>query len=300
MKKKMKNQNKLLLEILPDTISDREVPAFFSKEKLKLLKQNGIRASFIISSEPVDAKAYFFLMNILKKFGMQVYSFYFDAPDEQQIESLRTAVYDLQKALSSSGCIIISYRSRFALALIAGLYLVVGRSVDTAIAAVQGMKKDSADLHWLRPLLDRLHTRLTGPADDTRQIHDAIKIDRSQHMPKPQPLPGKAHPGTETGNMLPAGASPKNDGAPSSNIPLARRKEPGKKETVVKPRGETESKSGKASTYSAPVSTSAGTGSFYQSIRFKLISIISIIIIASLTGMIFLASYFLSFLIIIF
>ena len=70
----MKNQNKLLLEILPDTISDREVPAFFSKEKLKLLKQNGIRASFIISSEPVDAKAYFFLMNILKKAALDVSS----------------------------------------------------------------------------------------------------------------------------------------------------------------------------------------------------------------------------------
>lgn len=183
--KQNNSSNKLFLEILPDNISFSDISEFFSKNRIKLLKQSGIKTAFILSSEPVDSQIYLSLINIFNKSGIQVLSFYFDTPDAKHVDSLRAAVNDLNISLSRGGCLIISYRSRFSLPLIASLHIFNGKSVDEAISTVQQNKKDSTELNMYRNILVRFQDYLTHPADDVKHIRDAIQINKPGMIKKP-------------------------------------------------------------------------------------------------------------------
>lgn len=283
MKQKENSSNKLFLEILPDFISQDEVSEIFSRSKIKLLNQAGVTSACIVSSEPVDAKIYLSITGIFSKAGIQVMSLYFDTPDAQHVDLLRGAVLDLKKRLAHGGCLIISYRTRFALPLIASIHIAGGLSVHEAINTVQKIKKDSTELNQYRHILELFSDALTRPAGDSRQIRDAVRVDHAAAQMKPArqdtlggkpgasavPVPAPAASGRAASPVAPSSAGP------AVNIPEKRDR----------------AKSGKvdASESSAPAVTA---GPFYRSIRFKLVTIISFIIIASLTGMIFLASYF--------
>ncbi len=276
MKQTNTSLNKLFLEILPDYISQDEIADIFSKSKLKLLARSSVRSACIVSSEPVDAGIYLSMVSIFSKAGIPVKSLYFDTPDVQHVDSLRGAVNDLKNALAKGGCLIISYRTRFALPLIASLHIYNGRSVDEAITAVQQIKKDAPELNKYRHILEIFNNNLGNPADDNRQIRDAIRIDNAPSMQK-QPRGDTSQTKTEQIAVAPVPAavilSPPSQAAGQNAV----KKEAGIKKTVPGP---------------PSAMTPVKAGPFYRSIRFKLISIISFIIMASLTGMIFLASYF--------
>ena len=273
MKHANSSSSKLFLEILPDFISQNEISGIFSRQKMKLLGQSGVRSACIVSSEPVDATIYLSMVSIFTKSGIQVMSLYFDTPDVHHVGALRSAVNDLQKALARGGCLIISYRTKFSLPLIASLHIQSGRTIDDAIAAVRQIKKDAPELNLYRHILEAYRESLGRPAGESRQIRDAIRIDNAppvqvQQLSSPAPARAKA---THPAAALAAGAAA-----------AAPHREP--------PRGE---KAAKQTPEGAPEPLKpVAAGPFYRSIRFKLISIISFIIRASLTGMILLASYF--------
>ena len=273
MKKSKLLTNKLFLEILPDYISQDEISEIFSKSRIKILLQNNIKTAFILSSEPVDSQIYLNMINSFNKSGIKVLSFYFDTPDVRHVDTLWTAVHDLQNALTKGSCVVISYRSRFALPLLACLHIFNGKNVDDAISAITTIHSDSSGIAQYRYLLEHFKEYVSHPADNAGKIRDAIKIDRTDatrnrtadiHMEKKQVK----------------------QPAPIQKTPTTTKD---KKSIEAKDSARSE----KPAVSPAFADASGGMGApFYRSIRFKLISIISFIIIASLTGMIFLASYF--------
>ncbi|MBP7735894.1 MAG: HAMP domain-containing protein [Spirochaetes bacterium] len=305
MKPKTTSNNKLFLEILPDFVTDGQIREALSGSKSKLLIENGVKTACIVSSEPVDAKIYLSMVNALTRSGIQVMSLYFDTPDAQHVNVLKAAVKDLKKALAGGGCLIISYRTRFALPLIACIHIANGRSVNDAIETVRKIKKDAEELNTYKGLIEAFKETYSQPDDDAGKIKDAVRIDRSvvisrdagpDHLRK-VPAAGPAVP-------IPVPAKAEQKPAPAAKPDTSRQKKEttaaaagakaGETGEVSNDKKESKKEPGKVKTaLAAPVEiTEVGAGPFYRSIRFKLISIISLIIFASLTGMIFLASYF--------
>ena len=285
--------NKLFLEVLPDSVTQHEISGIFSKDRLRLLKQNGLNTAFIISSEPVDPQAYLVLIQILKKSGMQVLSFYFDSPEDKHVESLKSAVHDLQQSLNRGGCLILSYRTRFALAMIASLHIYNGSTVDEAIAAVSHIKKGAPELQQYRHVLTLLHALIARPGNEVTRVRNAIRINRSAGVSAAAPSGKQA--GFPSGPA--AAAYVAASGLPHAAPAAVRPEEPapvidpGARKTPQASAPREISKAERA-TYAKIDPADMRSGPFYRSIRFKLISIISIIIVASLTGMIFLATFY--------
>jgi adenylate cyclase len=282
MKKNISFTNKLFLEILPYYLSQDEISEIFSKSKIKALRQNNIRTAFILSSEPVDSQIYLAMIHAIQKSGITVHSFYFDTPDVQHLHTLWTAVRDLHAALRSGSCVVISYRSNFALPLIACLHIVNGKNVREAIMAVSSINRDATGFSQYHFLLEQFREYVSHPSDDARKIRDAIKIERVPATPT------RAADRRSDMKMATQAAPP-----PAS---ARHEKQHASVETTtfkkkdIQPGYAKESARGeKPAASTAPAALGAP---FYRSIRFKLITIISFIIIASLTGMIFLASYF--------
>jgi adenylate cyclase len=286
MKKNMSFTNKLFLENLPDYISQDEISEIFSKSKIKVLRQNNISTALILSSEPVDSQVYLSMIHTFQKSGIKVHSFYFDTPDAQHIDTLWTAVNDLHNALTTGSCVVISYRSRFALPLIACLHILNGNSVEDAITALSSINKDSPGISQYRFLLDHFKEYVLHPFEDASKIRDAIKIDRSgttrmraadtlmekKIVKQTRPSPPASRAGKQQPPVEKASSTIKDKKAIEAKGPISNDKPVDAKTPAV--------------AYGGP------SAPFYRSIRFKLITIISFIIIASLTGMIFLASYF--------
>ncbi len=277
--------NKIFIEFLSRNITQDQVSEYFTRDKIKQLKQNKIKTTIVISSEPVDSKIYLELINSFSKTGIKVLSLYFDAPD---VGTLRNAVVDFKSSLETGACLIISYRTRFALPFLAGYYIYTGRSVQEAIDAVSGIKRDAPELSEYRHVLERFSETVSIPVNKSGAIRDAIKIDRTSaaHIskpsapvvhrkaePEPAPLPVQVRPVTQESDKKKTGGT----STPAAGS-AATKAVSGEKKTPAAP--------------SSMDSALSGKGHFYRSIRFKLISIISIIIMDSMTGMIFLASYF--------
>jgi adenylate cyclase len=278
--KKSKSANKLFLEILPDYISQDEISEIFSKNKIKLLLQSNVKTAFILSSEPVDSQIYLTMIQNFNKSGIKVLSFYFDMPDERHVDTLWAAINDLQNTLSMGSSLVISYRSRFALPLIACLHIFNGKNADDAIAAVSNITNNSSIIFQFRPLLESFREYVSHPVEDARKVRDAIKIDRAGMI---------QNRATESVKQTIPPAPSFRPVERTAPLHTASSKMKDKKSIEAKHSDHDDKPI--ASRVSADAS-GALRSPFYRSIRFKLISIISFIIIASLTGMIFLASYF--------
>src|SRR4030042_2133087 len=100
-------------------------------------------------------------------------------PDERHVDSLWAAINDLQNTLSMGSSLVISYRSRFALPLIACLHIFNGKNADDAIAAVSNITNNSSIIFQFRPLLESFREYVSHPVEDARKVRDAIQIDRA-------------------------------------------------------------------------------------------------------------------------
>ncbi len=249
----MGKRERLFLDILPDNSSVHDIPGIISKKRLHIFKQHNVKRAFFIASVPVDPDFYRSLTGTLKQAGIQTKGYYFEPGSDDIIGAVRSATADLQESLEEGGSLIISFRSRFALPLIASLHIAGGSGIDDAMKAVQRMKRDAGDLAEFRGMLQSFKNSLVVPLIPST-VRNAIRIKR----------PASRGPKGKTDGSQTAKASPVPRGAGTTDVPSEK----------------------------AAVMPSAGSGPFYRSIRFKLISIISFIIVASLAGMILLASYF--------
>lgn len=266
----MGKRERLFLDILPDNCSVEDIPGVLSKKRITLLKSHNVKTAFFVTSEPVDPEFYRSLLGTLKKAGIQTRGYYFEPGGEDILEVLRAATNDLMTSLKKGGSLVVSYRSRFALPLIASLHIAGGSGIDDAINAVRRIKNDAGPLHEFTSLLRRFKSSLGIPLDTTDAVRNAIRLSR--------PAASSSH------DILRSHDDSRTPQATSTVIDAGTE---GKKS---KKRKSPSRIPGDASI--AAVTPMVGSGPFYRSIRFKLISIISFIIIASLAGMILLASYF--------
>jgi len=280
MKKNMAN-NKIFIEFLSDNISQDQLFDYFSKEKIKLFKQNRIKTTIIISSEPVDSQAYLSIINNFSRAGIRVLSLYFNPDDLQHIDILKGAIVDFDNSLKSGACLLVSYRTKFTLPFLASYHIYKGKTVPEAVASVRNIKRDSSEMNLYLPVLERFASRRALPVAKNAQIRNAIKI---------------AHPSVHEKAVPGGSAAAAATDVSVTPLPAQKAKQTERKhiDSEKKSRIDTAEAAAQKSdtgeyTNDIPV---IGKGPFYRSIRFKLISIISIIIMASLTGMIFLASYF--------
>jgi adenylate cyclase len=245
--------SRLLLEILPDFAHRKDIREIFPQSKFLYLKKNNIRTACIVSSEPIDSRFYRAIVGAFNRNGITVLSFYLNTLDESGLDTLLGAVQELKKSLSRGGCMVLSYKSRHALTLIAALYVYNGTTPGVAAARVGKIKKDGPGKNADKDILEKFRKYITHQPGAGMKVLNAIRIDT--------PFQGERRAALTHGEQ------------PSSEIHSPR------------------TQAAKTPSRPTPVdATPAKKGPFYRSIRFKLISIISVIIIASLTGMIFLAT----------
>src|SRR3990172_8238435 len=184
MGKKIKAQSKLLLEILPDSVSPEDIPEIFPRSKFQYFKKNSIKTAFIVSSELVDSQIYHAIVGVFNNNGLAVLGFYLDSFDESRFDTLRGAVQDLKKSLARGGCMVISYKSKHALSFIASLYVYNGKAPDEAAAHVRKIKRDDSGIDVNKNFLHKFHEYVTHSGGAKNIIPNAIQIDTSAERPQ--------------------------------------------------------------------------------------------------------------------
>jgi adenylate cyclase len=247
--------SKLLLDILPDSARGQDIGTIFLQSKFQYLKKNNIRTAYIVSSEPVDPRLYRAIVDAFNKNGIEVSSVTLHSFDESGLGVLMGSVRELKESLSRGGCVVLAHKSRHALTFIGALYVYNGKTPGEAAARVGKIRTKAAEKNVDEDILEKFREYMSHQPGTGTEVLDAIKIDT--------PLQGDR-----------------------------------REEMVQEERPRAEIRSPRVQPVETPSRTSSeimagvAAGPFYRSIRFKLISIISVIIIASLTGMIFLATRF--------
>ncbi len=269
------------------------------------LHKNGIKSVFIISSTPVDASSYIGLINFFKTSSVSVKSHHVTFSYPENSSNVLNSITEFRN--SDSPSLIVSYGNSYARTFAAALIRPFAPSLDEAVKSVS-VKSSGFDKN------EEINI-------DNRFLDDYYKIDE-EFEPYLELIdePAVEKHKTGTAETQPAAAKDvtkkdlgKDDKKGSAEINLPAEKAP---ETAVKNDVKTKDKKTENkktdSVMAAAETTEADiknekTGKeerknerrkvrreapFYNSLKFKLISIISVIIILSLSGMIFLASYY--------
>ncbi len=269
------------------------------------LHKNRIKSVFIISSAPVEASSYIGLINFFKTSSVSVKSHHvpFSYP-----ENSSTVLNTITEFRNSDGpSLIVSYGNSYARTFAAALIRPFALSLDEALKSVSAKtsgfdKNEDVNI-------------------DNRFLNDYYKIDE-EFEPYLELIDEQADEKPETGipENQPAAAENviKKDTGKDDIKAAPEIKAPAEKTSVADIKKEDKAKDKKTESKKADSASIHGKTSeadfkkestgkeerkyerrtvrrdapFYNSLKFKLISIISVIIIISLSGMIFLASYY--------
>lgn len=311
-------KRKLLFEYIsmdsPSFISTENV---ISQEKIKKLKQNYVKSVFIITSASVYRDPYIRLIKAYEEAGFTVKSFHIEDLDDEHLNIVRNIVKDINNSLKKGGCEIVSFGKSYAGTVIACFFVSSGKNSPEAIEKVQNInnnlitgKDEEIFIHQFQ--------RFIRPADEP-----AVEKTREKEKTpeKREPVPEKAEEELkpvalddieeEKTTEKPVTAPPSGEPDLHKEMemleeaeftqPITRVDETEEK-PVIEKRKEEEKKPPAQAEEAAPAADKKPIdlksyedlqyGKFYQSIRFKLISIISFLIVVSISVMIFLATYF--------
>jgi adenylate cyclase len=256
----------------------------------------GVTSALIVSSAPVEAVIYKALLSGFKNAGIKSESFHLVSIDSSQIENMAEIIRDISEILRVSSLLVVSYHKSLAPAVIASYFIASGHDIDTSIDNTKRICANSAEglgkYSFFFKNLEKLYKRGIKPIHEP-SLQAAVKSESSPAKP------AKVHPEPII-RPLPVPASKKTSiPANDDHIKSVKKTPPAEVRASVsekKPR-KTPDKSEKKNPDIIPSSIPdeikvSHIGPFYRSLRFKLIFIISFIIIASMSGMILLASYF--------
>ncbi len=280
------SRKKILYDyIAPVSISENPEDDPSLGKKIDRMRREAVSNIFIITPKVADSYAYLRLVHALEKNGFSVRSLYVNVLTPDIFHYIDRAVDEIVERFSRGGCMVISYGSTHAGAILAAIFVKAGRDVETAADRVSAISRTLVVSLNERRFLElyagyvrapgargasEKEVRRSGYIPDTdtelpAKISGAKEPSNAERqyfrqslMEAPQPRPGESH----AGKVIPA-------------------------LTEVKP-GATATQA-QARTFSPPPQVKRR---FYTSLRFKLISIISAVIIISLSGMIFLATYY--------
>ena len=125
-------------KILYDYIEPGTVPADIADDsrfsgKIDRLKRERITSVFIITPRVADSYAYLRLVKELERQGIVVRGIYINELSEDIFHYIDRAVDDITGRFKKGNCMIISYGSRHAAALIAAVFVNAGKDVDEAV-----------------------------------------------------------------------------------------------------------------------------------------------------------------------
>jgi len=272
------------------------------------LERSRIKATFIITSRPVRAASYRLLIDSLRSKGISTSSEHIEEMSPGALRTVERAAGEIIRGLDSGNVLILSYGQSRAHALLACTHIMAGRSVHDALERARAASGELIVSHEDASFIRLFHEHLKGhpvrafdleslPLPPAGLTEDAAPLGKILDAVEAQPREHKAK--KKAGGDIPS--APKAAAAEiqeKSSDGLKAGREPKPPETAEAATGVAEKASPKparkkqkeADEEAAPVFEKRGP--FYRSLRFKLVSIISLIIIAALSGMILLATYF--------
>ncbi len=329
---KTRNRRKLLLEYLPLHTAQESLEKLVSENKIHRLRYNNIKTVIIQSSVPVEPSIYIRLINEFARLGFDVKTNHLDSLDHDELDTIRLQVREIHESLKQGSCLIISYGRSHALPLICSFFIFSGYSIDDAMELSNRLNPHLSLNELEESFLYSFHEYIRNNNFNGYGIKIKDGLNNRSLVEERVPLeplrkedseaPGHSEtaetaaeiPGTggnedfliDESNLIPIDISEgfeesksvsevENEAAVSEKIPGV---EPEPKEITqteeppARRYEDTEIAGGEDHPADLDRLAPVETGPFYKSIRFKLVSIISVIIIASLTGMIFLASFF--------
>ncbi len=313
---------KLLFEFLP-TDSPGQITSHgtIGKEQIKRLKQANVKTIYIISSRPVHRESYLRLIKTYEDSGFAVESLHIEKLDHDHLKFVNNAARDINLSFQKGSCQIISFGRSCAGTVISCFFVYTGDSAEDAIERVQninksliGKEREISFVYDFQKLLRSHQYKETGrisvdeETDKTLEedhapdkIKGAVSITKETAPPEIEPEPEiietkvkeEKKPSPPADEVIHEERRKKEPTQPVEEVIQKEKKK--KKEKPQPPPKDISEKKVKVMEKEPPgVATLPGLkyGHFYSSIRFKLISIISFIIVVSLSGMIFLATYF--------
>jgi adenylate cyclase len=267
--------------------------------KIEKLKENNVKTVFVITSEEVALEPYLALIKHYEESGFTVKSINVEALDSEHFVFVKNAVEDINASFRKGSCLIVSFGKSVAGAVLTCFYVYSGKGLKDALDKVRSINnklmQKEGEIDFIRDFQKYL-----GIIPEV-YIESAAGVEQNISHPVVEEETGakKIKPGDTLAQ--PAKKEIKTD----RQAVEEKRTEKGKKEkaaeTIEEEKAYTEGKEIEKAFKKEDKEEIEeeykdielkGKARFYSSIRFKLITISSIIIIISLSGMIFLATYF--------
>ncbi len=273
-------------------------------EKIGRLKENKVKTVFIITSEEIALEPYLRLVKLYEENGFNVNSVNIEALDREHLVFVKNAVADINASFRKGNCLIISFGKSVAGTLLACFYVHSGRSLNDALDKVQMINgkliQSNEEISFIRNFQKYIGITEKDPdyifdaekyiflepqdiderkEDRKKAAGDAVQQIRKEEIKKDRRIKEEK-----------SGKNVKEE-KPKREEETKEQEKYKEKTHDLLLKKEEKNKERKTEEEYKNVQLK-GTTRFYSSIRFKLISITSLIIIISLFGMILLATYY--------
>lgn len=300
------------MKILFEHFSTQDSPSvlgdFISRQKIGRLLDHQVSTIFLISSDIVESETYLGLVHAYREAGFTVHTIHLDSLEAGRPDIMLKAVEKIDRAFATGNCYILSYGKSYALTIITCFYMFTGKTAEESKRSIGDIRKrllkENEDDAFIHAFSD--YMREKGLARQGMPSSGSVPSESAKTPPAPAQTPAKST--TESKLSARAKGAPVPDAArqvterPAAPAPLAPGKPAGAdQESLKTPKTPDKDKEKKEDNrlseqeylkISEQFLRAAHSGPFYRSLKFKLITIISSIIIVSMSGMIFIATYF--------
>ncbi|MFH0976873.1 MAG: adenylate/guanylate cyclase domain-containing protein [Spirochaetota bacterium] len=274
--------------------------------KIERLRENDVKTVFIMTSEEVLLEPYLDLVKRYEDNGFIVKSINIEALDNEHLFFIKNAVGEINASFRKGGCLLISFGKSVAGAVLTCFYIYSGRMLKDALEKVRvindRLMQTREELEFARGFQKYIGIDTEETGDDGFDLEKYISPEPMEEPDLEEALSDR-NKSDDTlvqvkQNVMKTGRQAEEESSSKKSEKIKKIKEraadlhpaeQGKKISVL------DMKEGREENRRLEDEKSVqlkGVSKFYLSIRFKLIGITSLIIIISLSGMIFLATYF--------
>ena len=282
-------KRKLLFEYYRNDDSfDPDYDGSFAR-KVEKLKENKVTTVFIITSEEISLEPYLKLIKRYEQNGFAVKSINIEALDDEHLPFVKNAVQDINLSFKSGSCLIVSFGKSVAGPVLACFYIYSGKNLKDVLEKVQSINENLMRKEEETAFVRNFQRYIgNGGMDDAKPVasEEELVLAGEKLQDRKQEEVLKIYEQSDKDAIKPAKKEEDKsaEGLSEQKDIRANRKEGEKADLQKEKEIEVD--------YEKMPEIKGGFGRFYSSIRFKLISITSLIIIISFSGMILLAAYF--------
>ncbi len=275
--------------------------------KIEKFRENKVKTVFVITSGEVVLDNYLDLISYYEEAGFTVNSINIESLDKEHLLFVKNAVEDINTGFSSGSCLLVSFGDSLAGALLACFYVYSGRSPEDAVGRVRKINKDLLPTEEEKSFVMAFNEYITtGTEEEMREYAEpepagtgtapeltGDELSYIEQEPAEEPMEEAAEELTEKSTAHQGLYKEERAAESIEELPEEETEYitiPPELYEQEKEDAEAEQKAAEEASKKLP--SEPGYGSFYSSIRFKLVSITSLLVVISLGGMIALATYF--------